>query len=71
MWKIIIIIIFFLQCKDTIFSVFSPETVNIKKLANLAVNAKNYRQITLNNKPYSGPPTTTKKLDRDFNAVGP
>ena len=34
-------------------TVFSPETVNIKKLANLTANTKNYRQITLNTKPHS------------------
>ena len=37
-------------------TVFSPETVNIKKLANLTANTKNYRQITLNTKPHSDPP---------------
>ena len=36
-------------------TVFSPETVNIKNLANLTVNTKNYRQITLNAKPHSDP----------------
>ena len=36
-------------------TVFSPETVNIKKLANLTANTKNYRQITLNTKPHSDP----------------
>ncbi len=36
--------------------VFFPETVNIKKLANLTANSKNYGQITLNSKPHSGPP---------------
>ena len=36
-------------------TVFSPETVNIKKLANLTVNTKNYRKITLNTKPHSDP----------------
>ena len=36
-------------------TVFSPETVNIKKLANLTTNTKNYRQITLNTKPHSDP----------------
>ena len=39
-------------------TVFSPETVNIKKLANLTANTKNYRQITLNTKPHSDPPNT-------------
>ena len=34
-------------------TVFSPETVNIKKLANLTVNTKNYGQITPNIKPHS------------------
>ena len=29
------------------FTVFSPETVNIKKMANLTANTKNYGQITL------------------------
>ena len=28
-------------------TVFSPETVNIKQLANLTANTKNYVQITL------------------------
>ena len=37
-------------------TVFYPETVNIKKLANLTANTKNYRQITLNTKPHSDPP---------------
>ena len=36
-------------------TVFSPETVNIKKVANLTANTKNYRQITLNTKPHSDP----------------
>ena len=36
-------------------TVFSPETVNIKKLANLTANTKNYRQITLNTKPHLDP----------------
>ena len=36
-------------------TVFSPETVNIKKLANLTANTKNFRQITLNTKPHSDP----------------
>ena len=36
-------------------TVFSPERVNIKKLANLTANTKNYRQITLNTKPHSDP----------------
>ena len=36
-------------------TVFSPETVNIKKLANLTANTKNYRQITLNTRPHSDP----------------
>ena len=35
-------------------TVFSSETVNIKKLANSA-NTKNYGQITLNTKPHSDP----------------
>ena len=32
-----------------------PETVNIKKLANLTANTKNYGQITLNTTPHSDP----------------
>ena len=32
-------------------TVFSSETLNIKKLANLTANTKNYGQITLNPKP--------------------
>ena len=36
-------------------TVFSSERVNIKKLANLTANTKNYRQITLNTKPHSDP----------------
>ena len=36
-------------------TVFSPETVTIKKLANLTANTKNYGQITLNTKPHSDP----------------
>ena len=40
---------------NTFKTVFSPETVNIKKLANLTANTKNYRQITLNTKPHSDP----------------
>ena len=36
-------------------TVFSPETVNIIKLANLTANTKNYGQITLNTKPHSDP----------------
>ena len=39
-------------------TVFSPETVNTKKLANLTANTKNYRQITLNTKPHSDPLTS-------------
>ena len=34
-------------------TVFSSGTVNIKKLANLTANTKNYGQITLNAKPHS------------------
>ena len=34
-------------------TVISPETVNIKKLANLTANSKKYGQITLNAKPHS------------------
>ena len=41
-------------------TVFSPETVNIKKLANLTANTKNYRQITLNTKPHSDPLKTSE-----------
>ena len=37
-------------------TVFYPETVNNKKMANLTANTKNYRQITLNTKPHSDPP---------------
>jgi hypothetical protein len=36
-------------------TVFSPETVNIKKLANFTANTKNYGLITLNTKPHSDP----------------
>ena len=36
-------------------TVFSPETVNIKKMANLTANTENYGQITLNTKPHSDP----------------
>ena len=36
-------------------TVFSTETLNIKKLANLTANTKNYGQITLNTKPHSDP----------------
>ena len=36
-------------------TVFSLETVNIKKLANLTENTKNYGQITPNIKPHSDP----------------
>ena len=36
-------------------TVFSSETVNIKKLANLTANTKNYGQITLNTKAHSDP----------------
>ena len=39
-------------------TIFSPETVNIKKLANLTANAKNYGQITLNAKPHLDPHIT-------------
>ena len=41
--------------KPSKHSVFSPETVNITKLANLTANTKNYRQITLNTKTHSDP----------------
>ena len=37
-------------------TVFSSETVNIKKLANLIANTKNYEQ-TLNTRPHSDPQT--------------
>ena len=47
-------------------TVFSPETVNIKKLANLTANTKNYRQITLNTKPHSDPLLEILKL-KEFN----
>ena len=36
-------------------TVFPSETVNIKKLANLTANTKNYGQITPNIKPHSDP----------------
>jgi len=36
-------------------SVFSTETVLIKKLANLTANAKSNGQITLKTKPHSDP----------------
>ena len=36
-------------------TVFSSDTVNIKKLANLTANAKNYGQITPKIKPHSDP----------------
>ena len=36
-------------------TVFSLETVKIKKLTNLTANSKNYWQITLNTKPHSDP----------------
>ena len=36
-------------------TVFSSETVNIKKLTDLTANTKNYGQITLNAKPHSDP----------------
>ena len=42
--------------------VFSSETVNIEKLANLTANTKNYGQITLNTKPHSDPHDTIKKI---------
>ena len=40
---------------NTFKIVFSSETVNIEKLANLIANSKNYGQITLNTKPHSDP----------------
>ena len=36
-------------------TVFPSETVNIKKLANLKANTKNYGQVTPNIKPHSDP----------------
>ena len=42
--------------------VFSSETVNIEKLANLTANTKNYGQITLNTKPHSDPHDKIKKI---------
>ena len=44
-------------------TVFSSETVNIKKLANLTANTKNYRQITLNTKTHSDPLNTSRSPD--------
>ena len=51
-------------------TVFSSETVNIKKLANLTANTKTYGQITLNTKLHSDPltmifrtPTIAKELN--------
>ena len=38
-------------------TVVSSETVNIKKLANLTANARNYGQITLDAKPHSDGPS--------------
>ena len=38
-------------------TVVSLETVNIKKLANLTANARNYGQITLDAKPHSDGPS--------------
>ena len=38
-------------------TVFSSETVNVKKLANLIANTKNYEQITLNRRPHLDPQT--------------
>lgn len=40
----------------TLNSIFS-ETVNVKKLANLIANTKNYEQIKLNTRPHSDPQT--------------
>ena len=37
-------------------TVFPSEIANLKKLANLTANTKNYEQITLNTKPHSNPP---------------
>jgi len=36
-------------------TIFSPETLNIKHLANLTANTENYGQITLNTNPHSDP----------------
>ena len=36
-------------------TVFSSETVNMKKFANLTANTKNHGQITVNTKPHSDP----------------
>ena len=46
-------------------ALFYWETVNIKKVANLTANTKNYGQITLNTKPCSDPPTTFILLDTE------
>ena len=51
-------------------TVFSPETVNIKKLANLTANTKNYRQITLNTKPHSDPRQTFSNCKLSLSARG-
>ena len=37
-------------------TVFPSDIANLKKLANLTANTKNYEQITLNTKPHSNPP---------------
>ena len=42
---------------------FSSETANTKKLANLTANTKNYGQITLITEPHSDPPTMTWYTD--------
>ena len=43
---------------------FTSETVNIKKLANLTANTKHYGQITLNTKLHSDPPATHKHCNK-------
>ena len=43
-------------------TVFSLETVNIEKLANLTAKTKNYGQITLNTKPHSDPHDKIMKI---------
>ena len=50
-------------------TVFSPETVNIKKLANLTANTKNYRQITLNTRPHSDPQANLPLFPNAFGRV--
>ena len=41
--------------RDLKVNVFSPETENIDKSANLTANTKNYGQITLKGNPHSDP----------------